>query len=171
MFGMLLLRSTKEERSATLGSHEGVQKCLQSARRTIEIIYETLQYNDFFRTWFYNTTYTVFAASMIQVYLTREAGEEELGPLQQLVGMSIDILELMNESVVAQQAAKMLKRAKDSAGQGASMSANAIENSRLLNHYWGRLDLVDADPDFDTMFQLGGYDNEDFFMSVDGPLP
>jgi hypothetical protein len=167
MFGILLLRSTKEERLAVPASYEGVQKCLESARRTIEIIYETLQHNDFFRTWFYNTTYTVFAASIVLVYLTREATGGEIPALQQLVGMSIDILELMNESVVAQTAAKMLKKAKEATEQGPDASAEVIEDSRLLNHYWGRLDLVDGDMDFDMMFDINGLDTSDLMMPFD----
>ncbi|ETN44079.1 uncharacterized protein HMPREF1541_10944 [Cyphellophora europaea CBS 101466] len=145
MFGALLLRSTKEERIAFPESYQGVQKCLESDRQTIEIIYEALQHNDFFRTWFYNTTYTVYAASIILVYITREAPQGEIQSLQQLVGMSIDILELMNESVVTQAAAKMLKKAKDATEQGPDVSTEVIEDGRLLNHYWGRLDLIDGD--------------------------
>lgn len=164
MFGTLLLRSTKEERMAVPASQEGIQKCLDSAKRTVEIIYETLQHNDFFRTWFYNTTYTVFAASIILVYLTREASKDASQPLHRLVGMAIDILELMNESVVAQEAAKMLRRAKEAVEQGPEVSAEVIEDSRLLNQYWGRLDLGTEDVDFDMMFHLSGYDNDGFLV-------
>jgi hypothetical protein len=167
MFGTLLLRSTKEERLAVPASQEGVQKCLDSARRTIEIIYETLQHNDFFRTWFYNTTYVVFGASIIMVYLTREPSDPVCQSLQQLVGMAIDILELMDESVVAQEAAKLLRRAKEAAEQGPEVSTEVIEDSRLLHQYWGRLDLSTEDVDFDMMFQLGSFDNDDLLMPYD----
>ncbi|KPI39520.1 uncharacterized protein AB675_5082 [Cyphellophora attinorum] len=164
MFGTLLLRSTKEERLAIPASQECVQKCLDSAKRTIETIYETLQHNDFFRTWFYNTTYIVFAASIILVYLTREASNATSQPLHRLVGLAIDILELMSESVVAQEAAKMLRRAKEAVEQGPEVSVEVIEDSRLLNQYWGRLELGTEDVDFDMMFQLSGYDNDNFLM-------
>lgn len=167
MFSTLLLRSTKEERMNIPASQAGVQKCLDSATRTIEIIYETLQYNDFFRTWFYNTTYTIFAASIILVYITREASEAMFQSLHRLVGMSIDILELMNESVVAQEAAKVLRRAKEAAERGPEIGAGVIEDSRLLNLYWDRLDLPTEDMDFDMMFQLGGYDNDNLFMPLE----
>lgn len=33
------------------GSYECVQKCLDSAKRTIEIIHETYHHQEFFRTW------------------------------------------------------------------------------------------------------------------------
>lgn len=51
LFGSILLTSTPAERSAVPGSYECVQKCLDSAKRTIEIIHETYHHQEFFRTW------------------------------------------------------------------------------------------------------------------------
>ena len=168
LFGSLLLRYNKAERAAIPGSYEGVQKCVESAQKTIEIISHTYLHDDFFRTWFYNTTYTVFAASMILIYVNREATGAEIQPLLQHLGMSIDILELMTESVVAQEAAKLLKRSKDASEKGPGATSEFAEDGRLLNHYWGRLDLLDGPIDFDTMFQLANGGNDDFFLNIEG---
>lgn len=51
LFGSILLTSTPAERSSVPGSYECVQKCLDSAKRTIEIIHETYHHQEFFRTW------------------------------------------------------------------------------------------------------------------------
>lgn len=51
LFGSILLTSTHAERAHIPGSYEGIQTCLDSAKRTIEIIYETYKHHEFFRTW------------------------------------------------------------------------------------------------------------------------
>lgn len=51
LFGSILLTSTRAERSAIPGSYDGIQRCLDSAKATIEIIYETYKHHEFFRTW------------------------------------------------------------------------------------------------------------------------
>ncbi|AEO63828.1 uncharacterized protein THITE_2010769, partial [Thermothielavioides terrestris NRRL 8126] len=109
LFGSLLLTSTSAERAAIPQSVEAVQKCLESAKQTIQVIYDVYQHHAFFHTWFYNTTYTVFAASIILVYVTQEASEGETAPLLKLVGMAVEILETMDECVVAAKAAQMLR--------------------------------------------------------------
>lgn len=129
------------------GSYEGIYKCLDSAKKTIELIYDTYEHQEFFRTWsvqrpmtcsfalymrldnyrlladssmymyiyrFYNTTYTIFAASVILVYINQEASEVEIQPLLKLVSMAIEVLETMaDECVVAGKSAKLLQKAMD----------------------------------------------------------
>lgn len=51
MFGSILLTSSHAERSAIPGSYDGIQRCLDSAKATIELIYETYKHHEFFRTW------------------------------------------------------------------------------------------------------------------------
>ena len=61
---------------------------------------------------FYNTTYIIFAASIILVYTNQEASESEIQPLLKLVGMAIEVLETMaDECVVAGKSAKLLQKA------------------------------------------------------------
>lgn len=65
---------------------------------------------------FYNTTYTIFAASIILVYINQEASEVEVQPLLRLVSMSIEVLETMaDECHVAGRSAKLLQRALERA--------------------------------------------------------
>lgn len=51
LFGSILLTSTHAERSHIPGSYDCIQQCLDSAKKTIEIIYETYKHHEFFRTW------------------------------------------------------------------------------------------------------------------------
>lgn len=52
LFGSFLLRSTAQERATRSDTKTGIQKCLESAKETIETIYQTYQHSDFFRTWY-----------------------------------------------------------------------------------------------------------------------
>ncbi|KAB5511332.1 hypothetical protein GE09DRAFT_1232662 [Coniochaeta sp. 2T2.1] len=64
---------------------------------------------------FYNTTYIVFASSMILLYMAQAAGcnssSSDLQSLSRYVEMAVEILEVMDESVIAVKLADMIKRA------------------------------------------------------------
>lgn len=122
---------------------------------------------------FYNTTYTVFAASIILVYVTQEATESELGPLLKLVSMAVEILETMDECVVAIKAAQLLRRASEKAGKkfsaaesstaadvGEMHAATSHENDAMLhlNQYWGPLSFAGGEMDMDFGLHFGDLD-------------
>lgn len=92
----------------------------------------------------------------------RDAAEAESHALLKRVGMAIEILEIMDECVVALQAAKLLRRAKAKAEGTVSTSPDPTlyggEEPMLLSHYWGPLDLLDRDLDLDFAFQLADMD-------------
>ncbi|KAL2696214.1 hypothetical protein AAEP93_002628 [Penicillium crustosum] len=166
LFGSFLLRSTPQDRASIPGSQEGVQKCLDSAKQTIDLIYQTYQHSDFFRTWFYNVTYTVFAASTILIYLAQETIPTETQPLLRLIDMAVEILLIMDECAYALEAAKLLRRAKEKA-EARAMATDAAVMEPLfsgrdgighLNHYWGPLNLFDGDIDPNLAFSFLGFD-------------
>lgn len=145
---------------------ENISKCLESAKQTIEIIYETYRHQDFFRTWYYNTTYTLFAVSILLVYIVQGASEAEKHSLFGYVEMSIEILETMDDCVVAKKAAKMIQRALLRAkGNNESNEQEARDadgdnlmheiTSTTFNHYWGPLNLMDGEIDIAFPFELG----------------
>ncbi|KAF3022171.1 hypothetical protein E8E15_003034 [Penicillium rubens] len=125
----------------------------------------TYQHSDFFRTWFYNVTYTVFAASIILIYLAQEAIPTEAQPLLRLIDMAIEILLIMDECAFALEAAKLLRRAKEKA-EARAMATDAatmeplfsgVDGTVHLNHYWGPLNLYgDIDPNL--AFSFLGFD-------------
>lgn len=51
LFGSFLKADAFTDRPSTPLYEENIQKCLGSAKETIEIIYETYRHHDFFRTW------------------------------------------------------------------------------------------------------------------------
>jgi hypothetical protein len=105
---------------------------------------------------------------VILVYVMKEATEAERDPLLKMVGMSIEILETMDECVVALKAAKLLLRATEKANRKFSMArapdtaaatpVDANDSLLHLNHYWGPLNLIDGEMDLDYAFQLDDSD-------------
>jgi hypothetical protein len=127
---------------------------------------------------FYNTTYTLFAASIILVYVMQEATEGEIPTLLRLVGKSIEILETMDECVVASKAAKMLHRALERAEKKFSAAANSTgpdseggDAFLHLNHYWGPLNFINGDMDLDFAFQLADFDGSNSLLMSLGDQP
>ncbi|KAJ3544096.1 hypothetical protein NM208_g3236 [Fusarium decemcellulare] len=112
LFGFFLTRSSTLEREAALGLQDEFSKCVDSAKQTIEIIYDAYQYHDFF------------------------SHMDELAYLYKLVEMAIEILEIMDESVVATQAAKMfqetLMRAR-TVVSGTREEARAMELDKMMS--------------------------------------
>lgn len=67
---------------------------------------------------FYNTTYVSFAASILLVYVAKSMPAltgTQVGDLLQVIGQAIEVLETMDESVVALKSAKLLRRAMERA--------------------------------------------------------
>lgn len=89
------------------------KKCLDSAQKTVNIIYETYRQYSFFRCWWYNTTYIMFAVTNILLPLSRKSlsflNPMETNLLIESVNKSIEILEAMDESVVAQESVEIVK--------------------------------------------------------------
>lgn len=118
---------------------------------------------------FYNTTYTVFAASIILVYVMREATAEGSAPLLKQVDMAIEILEIMDECVVALEAARLLRRGKEKAERILSSTPGlapvsggvppTTEGQMFLNPYWGPMDLLQGGMDLDFVFELNDFEN------------
>ncbi|OGE47467.1 hypothetical protein PENARI_c043G10213 [Penicillium arizonense] len=164
LFGRLLMKSSMAERASNAQLQEQIGKCLDSARLTIEIVYEIFQHQDFFRTWFYNTTYTIFAASIILVYIFQAPPESEYDALFGQVETAIEILETMEESVVAAKAAKLIQTALISARErtttfdpGNAQTTLADWNFLPMNGLWGPFNMACDDPSAGVRLQFSDF--------------
>lgn len=111
---------------------------------------------------FYNTTYTVFASSMILLYMAQAGDSTELQRLSRYVEMAVEILEVMDESVIAVKSAGLIKRALDRVKASAPPVAPAgpdVDHDLWLpaHHYWGSVNLLDGQLDESFPFQLGSW--------------
>ncbi|KAJ4258989.1 hypothetical protein NW762_008077 [Fusarium torreyae] len=110
---MLLFRPfvTQCARNSTQPPYElmaAVEKCISSAQKTIEIVYEAYKVHTYFRTWWYNTTYITIAASVLLLYESWTKERPATSNLA-LIETAIEILEVMDESIVARNAAEVLR--------------------------------------------------------------
>lgn len=154
-----------------------VAKCVDAARNTIEIMHETFRHHVFFRTWWYNTTYILYAASIVLCYATRVASSPEKPDLFRLIDMTVELFEAMEECFVARKAGEMIKQSLSSAQQHAATLqtssdhgttsqdfvqlpgiATEMDISTLLNNHT-------QFPPMDTMFD---FDDPDFTFPIDG---
>ncbi|KAH7159517.1 fungal-specific transcription factor domain-containing protein [Dactylonectria estremocensis] len=173
MFGSLLINSSPGDR-ASVPCSEGIQKCLDSAKQTIDIIYHVYQHHDFFRTWFYNITYISFATSIILVYLGQGASDSEVQSLSGFIEMAVEILDTMDECVVATKAAAIIQHAL---AQAQDKSASRINDGARrdgalpFNHQWGPLTLIDEVFDANLMFDTGVWDDTEALLRfLGGPV-
>jgi len=106
---------------------DSVDKCIESARKTVEIIHEMYRIHSFYRTWYvnsghhemeaptnfyrwYNTTYVMFAASSLLLYVTRVRTPTQCPLIVKNIEMAVEILEAMDDSVVARKSADIVKQ-------------------------------------------------------------
>jgi hypothetical protein len=109
-----------------------VTKCVDAARKTIEIMHETFRHHIFFRTWWYNTTYILYAASIILCYATQVAPSQERPDLFRLIDMTVEIFEVMEECVVAKKAGEMIRQSLSTARQR-SNAAQALSEQQQMS--------------------------------------
>ncbi|PYH93807.1 hypothetical protein BO71DRAFT_326872 [Aspergillus ellipticus CBS 707.79] len=87
--------------------------CLDAARTSIQMQYESFLHRIYIRTWWYNTTYALYGA-MILLHLIL-AGFPSIRDEDLLVDVekSLDIFESMNNIVVARRCAEMIREVLD----------------------------------------------------------
>ncbi|EON61503.1 hypothetical protein W97_00718 [Coniosporium apollinis CBS 100218] len=100
-----LIAAATEENPEPYLTH--VQLCVEVSRKTIELLYDAYVHRPYFRTWWYNATYTLYA-TMILLYVVLsniQPGPED--DLLQDVEKSLEIFNAMNMIVVARRCAEI----------------------------------------------------------------
>jgi hypothetical protein len=121
---------------------------------------------------FYNTTYTIYAASIILIYVFETREGSDLDEQVRLVEMAIEILETMEESVVAAKAAKLIHSALARARQRDSDPDNTdptIQGGKYLpdsSGLWSPLFMADNDPSFGLPLQFGEFGSDFVFDDI-----
>ncbi|KAF9893930.1 hypothetical protein FE257_008901 [Aspergillus nanangensis] len=109
LFRPFLSHFTRKLRHTPTELEETITKCLDAAMKTIEVIYDIYRVHTFFRCWWYNTTYVMFATSTLLLPMSKLGICSETIPLRQSVEMAVEILEAMDESVVARKSVEIIK--------------------------------------------------------------
>ncbi|RHZ60795.1 uncharacterized protein CDV56_104166 [Aspergillus thermomutatus] len=109
LFRPFLSYFTRKLRHTPTELEETITKCLDAAMKTIEVIYDIFRIHTFFRCWWYNTTYVMFATSTLLLPMSKLGLCDETIPLLRSVEMAVEILEAMDESVVAKKSVEIIK--------------------------------------------------------------
>ncbi|KAJ9608056.1 hypothetical protein H2200_007044 [Cladophialophora chaetospira] len=151
-----------------MGLQAAVIKCVSAARDTIQMMHHMYCEVSYFRTWWYNVTYTMYAASILLCYQSRLAVHEETEDLQRHVSMAVDVLEAMEQHVVAKKAMAVLRDAlqhKDRPMAGLPQQASLLADTPLMQ--LANLSAAEAsgarpadeafDPFLDVNFDMGQF--------------
>jgi len=85
-----------------------VDLCLDAARETIRLIYDSYANRHYFRTWWYNSTYTLYAGMIILYVIMLGHTSVSSNDLMDDVKRSRDILYSMEEASVARRSADLM---------------------------------------------------------------
>ncbi|KAJ5155976.1 hypothetical protein N7492_008779, partial [Penicillium capsulatum] len=110
LFRPFLSHFTRKLRHPPSELEETIAKCLDSAIKTIEVIHDIYRVHTFFRCWWYNTTYVMFATSTLLLPMSKLGMCAETMPLLRSVEMGVEILEAMEESVVARKSVEIIRQ-------------------------------------------------------------
>jgi hypothetical protein len=86
-----------------------VELCLDAARETIQILYEAYAHRHYFRTWWYNSTYTLYAGMIVLYVIMLGHTAVCSNDLLTDVIKARDILQSMEEATVARRSADLIR--------------------------------------------------------------
>jgi hypothetical protein len=85
-----------------------IKLCLDAARKTIQVLYDSYANKHYFRTWWYNSTYTLYAGMIVLYVIMLGHSTMAYDILLADVTKSRDILRSMEEASVARRSADLL---------------------------------------------------------------
>lgn len=80
-----------------------VKSCIDASRKTIDVLYVAYMHRPYFRTWWYNTTYVLYASMILLYAVLSNIQPESWEPLLQDVDKSLEILRVMNKLTIAKR--------------------------------------------------------------------
>ncbi|KAL4808583.1 fungal-specific transcription factor domain-containing protein [Aspergillus unguis] len=110
--------------------------CIDSAGQAIDLIHEIYRTENFFQTWWYNSTYTLFAASILLTAIFHKFARtnEAVASIFGQIGRAIEVLEVMDECTVTRNATLIIRRtvtrARKVAGDSEQVARDTSRESR-----------------------------------------
>jgi hypothetical protein len=90
-----------------------VDLCLDAARDTIRVMYDAYANRHYFRTWWYNSTYTLYAGMIVLYIVMLGHTAVSSNDLLDDVIKARDILQSMEEAIVARRSANLIQEGLD----------------------------------------------------------
>ncbi|KAG0154248.1 hypothetical protein PDIDSM_1628 [Penicillium digitatum] len=110
LFRPFLSRLTRKAQHPPTDLDQTFDKCLDAAIRSLQVLHDLYRVHTFFRCWWYNTTYVMLATSTLLLPMSRLGMCAETIPLLRSVEMGVEILEAMDESVIAQKSVEIIRQ-------------------------------------------------------------
>lgn len=101
-----LMATSEAQISTDLELHTAF--CLEGARETIDLLYEAYSHRHYFRTWYYNSTYTLYASMLVLYVVLINYPHVSSEELIRDVEKSLDILNAMDNVKVAKRCASLI---------------------------------------------------------------
>lgn len=98
-----------QDRNAEAQVSNHVERLLEAARDTIRVMYSAYSTRHYFRTWWYNSTYTLYAGMIVLYIIMLGLTDMPLSELLDDVTRAQEILESMVEAVVARRSANLIR--------------------------------------------------------------
>jgi len=141
-----------------------IQYCLEASQSTIATLYDAFLHRPFFRTWYYNTTYLLYATMIVLYVLLSYTGQVDDHNLLQDGQRSLQVLDAMRSNPVAARCAKVIEEVLHIAREVVAQRrrrASPPPQTTDIPTATATADVVD----FSTDFQ--GLDNPDWFQFGD----
>ncbi|XP_014557646.1 hypothetical protein COCVIDRAFT_96677 [Bipolaris victoriae FI3] len=163
-----------------MSDHVGL--CLSAARETIQLLHEAYTHRHYFRTWWYNSTYTLYAGMIVLYVIMLRATALRSEDLLEDVIKAQNILQSMQEATVALRSAELLREGLDIARSmiqrdaAISVPLPRVHTDRVDDEAQGRGNFNDFGQNFnycfpETTFAANGHvtDPETLFASLIDP--
>lgn len=120
----LFLTNRKNDVQIDMSDH--VNQCLDAARETIQILHVAYAHRHYFRTWWYNSTYTLYAGMIVLYVVMLRTTALRSDDLLDDVIKAQSILQSMQEASVALRSAELLQ-------EGLEIARSCIQRDMALN--------------------------------------
>ncbi|CZT15141.1 uncharacterized protein RCC_01033 [Ramularia collo-cygni] len=142
-----------------------VDLCVDAARETIRVLYSAYASLPYFRTWWYNSTYSLYAGMIILYAIMLGHTSVPSNNLVEDVKKSRDILRSMEEASVARRSADLMSEVLDMARaysqRERSTEPEMVETGSYNNEQQGHQQSHQGHPDMDELFSREYFQNTD----------
>jgi hypothetical protein len=87
---------------------EHIKKCLDAASSTIHHLHETFLHRHYFRSWWYNSTYALFASNILLFYILKNPHNDNVQSACADVELSIEVFTAMGQHRVAKRCLELV---------------------------------------------------------------
>lgn len=145
-----------------------VAACLDAARKTLQLMHDAYTNRHYFRTWWYNATYTLYAGMVILYIIMLGHIFQSPEELLEDVMKAQEILQSMEEAAVARRSAKLIQEGL----QAARAFIQEYQKQRMVSDGDGfELDNTAVQDNCDPSVDMSGGDMSRLLFSHTGSEP